>query len=499
MVPEPTTQSASGLTVQANGLPAGVKIIPLKDAPVVGADAPVPPAPANAATTKPAAAAPVAVATPASAPSSAGTPLIQSRSRIETTTAAAAGTTTKTRKRKPGRPKAGRLDTPIRTAPTETAATAPTPAPAPALRRMSDLSPRPAEPASTAPPPAKSTAPASAGARPKPSRPPKPHVHKVGVPPLHFGAVVGLSLRSRLRPQMLGLATLAAIAFGVVASYGAWLVATSGLPRLADSLIAAGPRLAIEAGIIALMYYIGRSIGGAAITFGIARESDARPASLGQQLAVGVNTFARRLALDAGLGLPQIILLGAVIALVWYGGTTWGLGLMVQAAILFVAFFLLLYLDTALALARGLAGVAITLTFQSPVTAGRLGFKLFSHRLELLGLKFTAAALELVLAIPLAVLAVALIIASPASLHLPAAIGVGLLALIAGALFGAGTASWWAALYRRIVTVDHPTDAQALLSARQPGPVSAGALTFIVAASSCLVTAALAVPWLHLG
>src|SRR6185436_20875592 len=44
MVPEPeiTTKSSTGLAVQANGLPAGVKILPLKDAPVVGEEAKAP-------------------------------------------------------------------------------------------------------------------------------------------------------------------------------------------------------------------------------------------------------------------------------------------------------------------------------------------------------------------------------------------------------------------------------------------------------------------------
>jgi hypothetical protein len=130
--------------------------------------------------------------------------------------------------------------------------------------------------------------------------------------------------------------------------------------------------------------------------------------------------------------------------------------------------------------------------------AAKIGWKLFSHRFELLGLRFLAAAIELILALPLVALAAAFVASAPANLHLLVTLAVGLLALVAGALFGVGTASWWAALYRRIILVDKPDAASSLLSGRQSQEPQPGALTLVVAISSFLIAAALAVPWLRL-
>jgi hypothetical protein len=150
------------------------------------------------------------------------------------------------------------------------------------------------------------------------------------------------------------------------------------------------------------------------------------------------------------------------------------------------------------AITRGLAGVILTLTPKRPKEAAAIGWRLFSHRFELLGLRFFGAALELVLAVPLAAVAIAVIVNVPTAYASWTALGVGLLALVAGALFGVGTATWWAALYRRLILVDHPGGAVTLLSGRQPADANRGPLVLIVSLSTFLLVAFLALPLLNL-
>src|SRR5216683_2641773 len=126
----------------------------------------------------------------------------------------------------------------------------------------------------------------------------KHNVHKVGVQPLHFGAVLMFSLRTRGKPSLLALASLAAAAFAALAAYGAWLYLGGQLPRLSQLVTAQGQKVIWELVLFGALYYIGRSITQSAITYGVSRESDQRPVSLSRQFGVGINTFGRRLLLD---------------------------------------------------------------------------------------------------------------------------------------------------------------------------------------------------------
>jgi hypothetical protein len=399
------------------------------------------------------------------------------------------------KKRPPGRPRATHLDAPrpeLQPTQSPQASNAPklrhpkhpvaispdAPKPAaikPATRRLTDLAP------------------------PKPAhhqRVHRPPVHKVGVAPLHYGAVVSASLRARAKPHWLGLAAIAALAFGAAFGFVAWLTLTDGLPQLASRIVAVGPRLWTEVIVLSLLYYIGRSIGHTAIIYGLAREADARPVGLGQQLGVGINTFGRRLALDLGFGLAELVMLAGIVGLVIAGGGVWPMSSELQLTALFIIFLALLYCIAALALTRNLGGVILTVSSQKLLPAARLGWQLFSHRFELIGWRFLMLALELLLAIPLAALAVGLIIAVPAAWQIETAMVVGLLAWLAGALFGAGTASWWTALYSKLVAVTIPDAPPALLTGQPATDARRGPLTLIVALSSFLIAAALAIPWL---
>jgi hypothetical protein len=510
MVPETATKKTKakgGVAVQENGLPEGVKILPV---------ASLAPAPAPASATEVPAVTPAAETAPEAPLPEAPSPLpdlptiVKSRSRIRPD--APTDDPDKPKRRKPGRPKAGRLDVP-KTIGADAPATpaplpdapklspqpapapeTPTPEPVPASpRRMSDIAPRRAAHSK----PEAAPEPKSSKAKAKRAKHDHHHhVHKVGVPPLHFGAVMSASLRSRVRPGFMALAALAAVSFAALTGYGVWLYLTGGLPDFAGQLTRSGLQVLVEAALLALLYYIGRSIGQAAITYGIAREHDQRPVPLARQIGVGVNTFGRRLVLDVWFVAFELLLLGLMGGLILTGGSSWPVNPNLQLAAIFVAFLVLLYLQTGLALSRGLAAVGLTLTTQTPFESARLGWRMFSHRFELLGLRFLAAAMELVLALPLAAIAVGLIVAAPAGLHLATAFAAGLLALVAGSLFGAGTAAWWVSLYRRIVMADQPDHAATLLSGRQAAEARRGSLTFLVSVTTLLIAAVLALPWL---
>ena len=510
MVPEPAISKVKGRPkVQSNGLPEGVEILPLEGAAADPAAA-IPADPAAVTTSVAPVPEPAVEAVPPD-PSSAPA-LIHGRSRLAQPDLQPATTL---KRRKPGRPKAGRLDVPRAIASTAPASLplapkiAPPPPPsapgaAAHTRSMSDLAPRRAPGHSGSAHPHASAHPAQAGAKPiaakaaapKPEK--RPRAHRVGVPPLHYGPIIAFSFRTRTHPRLLGLAALGAASLGVAAAWGVWQLLTQGPAALAITVTHSGPRLAGEAALLALTYYIGRSLGQTAIIYGIAREADQRPVTLSRQFGIAVNTFARRILLDLGYGAAELLLILAGVALFITGGETWPMNPNLQVGLLFGAYLAILYLLSALALSRGLAGVNLTLTTHKASTAAKLGWKLFSHRIELICPRFGAVLIEAILAVPLVALGVIMVLAAPPEYHIAVAIGAGLLAWLAGALLGVGTAAWWAMLYRQLVLVDRPNAAVALLSSRQPEDARRAPLALIVALGTILVGAALFVPWLQL-
>ncbi len=514
MVPEPgaeaPTKAKPRVAVQANGLPEGVKILPVAGGPTSEASPPT-------------ASAPDPLPIPSVVPHKAISvrSIVPARARMGHTGSEAEAPTsaaTPTKRRKPGRPKAGKLDVPRvvasiapAVAPSLPAAPkiAPPPspestqtiitssAPAGGARRLSDIAPRRPE-AKPAPIEEPKPAPKPTEKRAKKPHRSRPHVHKVGIPPLHYGPIIAFSLRARARPHLVGLAALGAISLGVASAYGAWLLLDRGVGKLASGVIQAGPKLIVEAVLLALIYYIGRSIGQTAIIYGIAREADQRPVTISRQLGIAINTFGRRLILDLSYATAELALIAIGAGLLISGGEAWPMDQNLQIGLIFAAFLVLLYGLSALALSRGIAGVNLTLTTHKPRTAAKVGWELFSHRIELIGPRFSALLLELLLSLPLAALAIAFIIAAPASLRPLVIVGVGLLAWLAGALLGVGTAAWWSMLYRQLVLADRPGAVVTLLSSRQPEDARRGPLALVVALSTLIITASLVLPWLNL-
>lgn len=485
-LPEATPKSAPA--VQVNGLPAGVEILPLgsEAAPELGVEeVTLPDLPV------------------------ADSSLIHARPRL------ALPSEPVTKKRKPGRPKSGRLDRPH----TAVASTVPTSLPSapqitPAVpatagpRSMNDLARRssahanvPAkaersEASETEPAPTQSHSPKS---KIKSAKTHRPSAHRVGVAPLHYGPVIAFSLRARARPRLVGLAALGALALGASSAYGVWVLLNGGVSALAEHVMHSNSKLGAEAALLGVLYYIGRSLGHTAITYGIAREADQRPVSLSRQFGVAINTFGRRLTLDLGFGITEAALIAAGFGLFIAGGVSWPINASLQIGVVFAAYLALLYLLSALALSRGLAGVNLTLTTHKARTAARIGWQLFSHRIELIGPRFGAVLMEAVLAVPLIALGVALVVSAAPQYHPEVAIGAGLLAWLAGSLMGVGTAAWWALLYRQLVLADRPGAAVELLSARQPEDARRAPLAAIVALVTLVVAGTLLLPWINLG
>lgn len=400
----------------------------------------------------------------------------------------------KPRKRKPGRPKAGRLDVPkaitstTQAAPTpdpkpknesgvtRPAEATPAPAPEPSKRQFSDITHRPT--------------------KPRHQEPPAHHVHRVGVAPLHFGSVISFSLRAQAKRHHLILAMASALLAGIMATIGAWYLLTTSPAAVMQVLANHWLVAAVEAVALLKLYYIGRTIGHAAITYGVAREADHRPVSLTWQLSAAVNSFTRRLRLDSLYALTQIALLSAMTALLLTGGARWPVPAMIQILALYSAFLVLLYLMAAAAITRGLAGVAVILTNLSTAEAYKLGWQLFRHRLELVGIRLLSCIVELIVVLPLLAAGISLYLFLPAGLHAVAAIGIGLVTWLIGSLMGAGSASWWAGVYRKIIMLDQPAQQFELLASRLPGPARGRYLVILAAISGFLLASVLLIPLL---
>jgi hypothetical protein len=499
MVPESSVKKAKVYdNVQSNGLPEGVKILPL--AVDSAQDKPIPVLDLKSASPSETATEPLILETEAE-------PLITTRERLEAVQSSSDIKEVKAKRRKPGRPKSGRLDVPKAVASTAPAVLPQAPAISnatsrPVARRsMNDIA-APVAPSATTT--AKSTEHESKHsvdqqAKPKHLKPERKHIHRVGVAPLHYGPVLAFSFRARVRPRLVALAAMAAASLAAATGYGIWVLQTKGVTQLADGLIHSGPKLIAEAVLLAVLYYVGRSLGQTAIMYGLAREADQRPVTLSRQFGIGVNTFGRRLLLDSGYGLAELVLIIAAGVLYVTGGQSWPTNSNLQIGLIFTAYLIILYLLAALALSRGLAGVNLTLTNHRARTAARVGWQLFSHRVELVGPRLGAVLMEAVLSVPLVALVVALVVTAAPDYHIFVAIGAALLAWLAGSLIGVGTAAWWSMLYRQLVLADRPTATVAMLSSRQPEDARRAPLALIVAVSTLALAGTLILPWITLG
>jgi hypothetical protein len=398
----------------------------------------------------------------------------------------------KAKRRKPGRPKAGRLDVPRpvgtdsgpeMAAPTTPVAVKPAPAatarihrtkPAGGPRRLNDLAPAPAVQA----------APAVA---------PTPTHHPAA--PVYAG-VVAASWTGRFRTGALGWSLLPAALLAIVCAAITFALMRQGPAQFWTATQRAGWAVGGELVLVALLYYASRNVAAAAIAFGAARQADHRQSRHRHQLRVAINSFWSRVGLDAFVVTLQLIVASLMAILVMVGGVRWPMPELAQLAVLFIAFLALTYALAGLGLIQGLARVGLTLGSVSVWRAFGLGWSFFQRHFELVGYKALAVLFELLLILPLAGVVIALVVLLPADLKWLAPIGVLVLTLTAGTLIGAGAAVWWQAAYSRLVRRYRNNEAAKLLGGRSSSQLHQGAAVMTALVGLLLVGATIAWPWL---
>ncbi len=401
------------------------------------------------------------------------------------------------KRRKPGRPKAGRLDAPQPEAvlpetnpPASSDIVVPVAATAPRIarstgRRLSDI-------ATTKP-------------RATPATKPAPDSKVIAKPiplrsePLPYGTIESASLHERFRLRTIVWTIWPAVLLAVVAGAIAYLLAGDQPGQAWTATQQAGWPVWGELILVLLLFYVGRNIGSAAIAYGIARRADHRPLQPAHQLSASLNSFLSRLGFDAMMTLLQATAAALIITLVIIGGANWPVPELVQVIALFIAYLILGYLLTGLGLTQGLGHVALTLGNLSIWQAFTLGWNFFRRHFEMVGFKILSLIVELLLALPLFAAVVALVLYLPPELTWFAALSAIILTTTGGALVGAGTAVWWQAAYRALVHRSRPQQAHKLLSGRQPQPTQQGAAVAVAVIITILAGLASIWPWVTIG
>lgn len=427
--------------------------------------------------------------------------------------AASAAPAAPAKRRKPGRPKAGRLDVakPVAASPIQPVAaviTAPVPPAAPRLRpsgagsrSVTDLRPVSASaPVATEPRPAPAAVPPSS-----PDSLTAPDATSdisqplmVDDPATGLGGIVRMSLHERLRPASFGWSLLPATFLALLVG-GVTLALVGGrFDAAVTATQQAGWAVWGEALLILGLYYLSHSLVGAAIIFGIARRVAHRPVPVGRQFSTAINSWLSRLMLDIAVLLLQLIVTGLVVGLMIAGSIVWPVPEWAHIAGLFVGFLALVYIMAGLTLAQGLGRVGLTVSLLSAGHALKLGWRLFWGHFELAGFRTLALLFELVLLVPFAAAAIAMVLLVPPAFSWAAVLGAVILTTIAGALAGAGTASWWEGAYRHLVEHDYQTESGRLLGGRPAERPRPFALAALIIAGTGLIGLSIAWPWLPL-
>ncbi|MBW4062077.1 hypothetical protein HJC99_05895 [Candidatus Saccharibacteria bacterium] len=381
-----------------------------------------------------------------------------------------------TKKAKLGRPKAGRLDVPAAATKRivgEVTGPPPSQTPPPLPKPIHDIAPPPPKPI-----------------REPDNRPLPPVIRRASVA---YSEILGASIAGRFTHHRSFMTIVPAALVAMVATV-AGVVLASGQPhRLVSATVDAGWAVGGELIIIAVIYYLVRSLSHAAITFGSARLSDHRPLPTERWLEVAADSQGRRLGIDVLASLGLLVMLALMAGLFVSGSHLSGLPEVAQIAILMLGFGVLLYASVAITMTVSLGHIAVTLAQVHTVSGLKLGWRLFRRHFELAGARLTALSLETLGLIAVLVGAGGWLIVSPANLR-PLVIGaVGVVLAAIGALAGAGTAIWWGNAYRALVQVDHPAGFHRLLSTAVP---KAARVTPVIVISGVLLgLSALAVAW----
>ncbi len=383
------------------------------------------------------------------------------------------------RRRKPGRPKAGKLDVPK-------PGVTPTPVAGAAVPRIHHTAPRRRLDDIRRP----AAEPATESEAAQPAKPVAEHEAPIG-----FGPISGHSWHDRFQPVALGWAAWPAALLALMAGAVTWVLIGHRTGQAWQLTVRAGWPLWGELIIIAVLYYVSHGLVQAAIIYGAARRADHRSVPWSRQLAAAVNSFGSRTGFDIVVLLLQLSIAVLGGGLVIAGGIVWPVPDYIQVAGLFLAFMVLLYAFIGLGFVLGLGRVALTLSGLNLPRAFGLSWRFYRRHFELTGFKVVSLLLELLLLLPLLALVVALAVYLPANLRWltgPAAV---LLTLGSGAIIGAGTAIWWQAAYRALVQAGRPGEVLPLLAGRRAERPHRGAAVLVSVVLILLGLAAAAWPW----
>ncbi len=314
--------------------------------------------------------------------------------------------------------------------------------------------------------------------------------------PVEWSGIVGASLHERVRPVPFTWSLLPATFLALIAGGAALALLENRFEVAWAATQTAGWAVWGEIAFVLGLYYISHSLVSSALTFGASRRAAHRPVPAIRQWGVAINSFAPRLLLDTVITIKQLALVAIGTGLVMVGGSSWGVPEWLQLAALVIAFLVLLYLSAGLVLVQGLGRVAVTLAPLSLWRAVRVCWNLFRNHFELVGMRVISLILELVLLVPFAALVVSLMLYAPAELSWLTAVTVAAVALLAGALCGAGTTAWWEAAYRHLVEHDRAAAAVRLLAGRPAEKSGRWALAFVIILTTAFTSLAIAWPWL---
>lgn len=412
------------------------------------------------------------------------------------------------KRKRPGRPKASRLDQPVAAGGMRDIAVGFTPTLEPAF-------PEPEELPISSPPHAATKPVASAHkhsarrlndiapARKTTTAPIAPVSSKTvtkdaETAPVPFSDLMSASIRGRFNALHFCLALLPAILLALV---GGFIVVTlAGDYSSINRLVTARTYVPLvgELVIISLLYYVSRSFIHGAIVYGAARQSDYRPSPVARWIDISARSFLTRLHFDVLALLAQVGVLALIGSLLFTGGLQWEIPAWLQLGLLFAAYFALVYLLAGLMLTQGLGHVAVTLSTVTARKAFGLGWMFFRHHFELIGIKLLTMLVELVLLLPLGAAIAALVLLAPSDNNWVVASGLTLGVMVAGASTGAASALWWQAAYRRLVKTERLTEAVGLLTGRKLTPARGHATSWMMTLMLVLATTAAVWPWLSL-
>jgi hypothetical protein len=426
------------------------------------------------------------------------------------------------RKRKPGRPKAGRLDVPLEPVATAVpkdveagpaAVTITTrPAPAPAAPEPAPIEPSvtvAVKPQLPAAPPVRGRrlndiAPVKRPARVKA---PAGEITPGDTPQLKPAAERAAAVSTELPLGLHDRLTLSAFSWSAAAATFLALLVGGGTYVLVGDKAGQAWQLTQRAGwpvwgecaLVLGLYYVSRSLASGAITYAAARRADHRQAPPRHQWHAAINSFWSRAGFDLLVVVAQAAVAGLAAALLLMGGTVWPVPNYVQLIVLFMGYLILCYAMVGVSFAQGLGRAGLTLSTISPFRALQLGWQFFSHHFELAGFRVVSLLVELALLAPLVGAVVLMGLYMPANLSwLTPAVAV-LLTIAGGGLIGAGMATWWHGIYRRLVIGHRLGEAVTLLSSRRVEKLHRGTYWLTVTLALTLGMAAIAWPWLSQG